>query len=99
MKKTNKKTIIVNTGNDVEPQLNDIKAQLLDYRKKHFEVKVETDARMHFKLEDKEINLSITGNGYQWNTIRLLSGEIERVIEALKPYVPQRKEESVEGKD
>jgi len=54
---------------------------MLEYRKKNFAVEVKPSSH---PIEDGEICLSITTNGYQWQTFSLLKSEVDRVVEALR---------------
>ena len=55
--------------------------KLLEHRAKNFSVTVEKS-----RWYPGEISLSITHNGYQWNTITLLPNEIDAVIAALEKH-------------
>ncbi len=55
---------------------------LLEYRKKHFAVRVEKE-----RYQRRGIDLSITHNGSHWNTINLLPDEAKQVIETLNEYL------------
>jgi len=57
-----------------------LNAQMLKYRKEKFAVEVKP---AEHPLEDGEISLSTTTNGYQWQTITLLKSEVGKVIAAL----------------
>ena len=57
--------------------------RLAEYRREHFAV--EASPSRH---GDGEINLSLTTNGNQWQTIGLMPEEIQIVIDALIPFLP-----------
>ena len=55
----------------------------LRHRKKHFQIDLRP---AKFSIEDGEVDLSITKNGYQWTTISLLENEVKLLLEALTQY-------------
>jgi hypothetical protein len=59
----------------------DWQAQLLAYRKAHFDVDITSPRQPH---EEGEIVLSVTHNGNQWQSISLLPDEVKKVISALR---------------
>ena len=65
-------------------ELDEVNERMTAYRKKHFAVEV---GPSRWGCGD-EINVSITSNGYQWQSISLMPDEIERVMDALKPFLP-----------
>lgn len=84
-KATNRKSGAAVRSSDVvsTPHVTDWKAldaQMLKYRKEHFAVEVKP---AEHPLEEGEVALSTTQNGYQWQTITLLKSEVEKVIAAL----------------
>ena len=60
--------------------MNPEQLEMLEYRKKHFKVEVKPS---DYPIEDGEIKLSVTTNGYQWSTLSFLKSEVAAVIEAL----------------
>ena len=64
-----------------ETKWKELDAQVLKYRKERFAVEVKP---ARHPVEDGEIALSVTMNGYQWQTITLLKSEVEKVIAALR---------------
>lgn len=57
-------------------------AEMLTYRKKHFAVEVKPERS---PLEAGHVVLSVTKNGTQWASIGLLPDEVDKVIAALNP--------------
>jgi hypothetical protein len=57
--------------------------RLAAYRKEHFAV-----ATAAPRKDGDTVTLSITANGNQWQTIGLMPNEIQRVIDALIPFLP-----------
>ncbi len=52
----------------------------LRYRKKHFAIEIKPS---RYPEEEGELEMSITRNGFQWQSLALLRGEAEAVILAL----------------
>ncbi len=52
----------------------------LKYRKKHFAIEIKLS---RYPEEKGELELSITRNGFQWQSLSLLRSEAEAVIKAL----------------
>jgi hypothetical protein len=59
------------------------KERLAAYRKEHFAVTTAAPRKV-----GDTVTLSITTNGNQWQTIGLMPEEIQRVIDALIPFLP-----------
>jgi hypothetical protein len=69
------------TKSETLPTRQAVNNDLVRYRKKHFKAEVKpTD----HPLEEGEITLSVTMNGYQWNSLSFLKSEVTVVIEALR---------------
>jgi len=63
-----------------------MKDSLLRYRREHFRVEVKPTINPEF---DGQMTLSVTLNGYQWQTIGLLHDEAEKVVSALTSRLSQ----------
>lgn len=57
---------------------------MIKYRKENFAVEVCLD---NHPVDEGEIVLSVTHNGYQWSSICLLPYEASAVIKALKKFM------------
>ena len=65
-------------------QDKDLESAMLRHRKENFKCVVKP---AEFPLEDGEIALTVTHNGYQWSCITLLKSECEQVIAALQANI------------
>ena len=65
-----------------------IRKRLAAYRKEHFAVIATPPEK---EGETVTVAISITSNGKQWQTIGLMPEEIQRVIDALTPFLPNEK--------
>jgi hypothetical protein len=63
--------------------LDDWKERLMTYRKENFAVTTAAPRK-----DGDTVTLSITTNGDQWQVIGLMPDEIQRVIDALIPFLP-----------
>ena len=72
-----------NAGATGSADFDDCEERLAAYRKEHFAVTTAAPRK-----DGDTVTLSITTNGNQWQTIGLMPDEIQRVIDALIPFLP-----------
>jgi hypothetical protein len=61
-----------------------VRKEMLEYRKAHFAI--ETRFTQH-PIEKGEMTLSVTTNGYQWQSISFLQSEIPKIIAYLEGMI------------
>jgi hypothetical protein len=71
------------SGATCSADFDDWEERLAAYRKEHFAVTTTAPRK-----DGDTITLSITTNGNQWQNIGLMPDEIQRVIDALVPFLP-----------
>ena len=71
------------SGATCSADFDDWEERLSAYRKEHFAVTTAAPRK-----DGDTVTLSVTTNGNQWQTIGLMPDEIQRVIDALIPFLP-----------
>lgn len=67
-------------------ELSDLHQRLREYRKENFMVKIEPS-----RYSPWQISLSVTFNGFQWESLSFYPDELAKVIAALQSYDPSKK--------